>query len=299
MSHSDSFVIESYLPQVGSPLFYPAVEEVVSLWETYPTFCYQQIVTMAVVARYLMSAMDDEEDAWFVSAGDSVSAPDVKESYFVANVVSDQVKRFKQGLFPKERVLPCADHNKCSDKTCQLFHGPVCDFHAGKNTDNRRRLPNGAVNPRYGKPMLCGKGDSCPFDHASEEVRKARVEAGFLQKRFQFAPALETEADILAVFPSIEWRFADVYTYGGLSPDDMDLLEVCLERSPALGILALEGGLQIVTTDFMDSRDMPDMEVRVPLPSVEPCVADAGGWEVAPRQSRSDKGQSRSDKGRR
>ena len=285
MSHSDNFVIESYLPQVGSPLFYHAVEEFVSLWEAFPSASYQQVLFQFLV-NSLLSTADDMEDAWYTVVGDSVSAPDIKESFFVANVVSDEVKRFQQALFPKTRVDNCLGHNKCSDKTCQLFHGPVCDFHAGKNTDNRRRLPNGATNPRFGKPMLCQKGDSCPFDHASEEVRKARVEAGIQQKRFQFAPVLKTEADILAVFPTIEWRFSDVYTYGGLSAADMDLLEICLERSPSLGVLPLEGGLQIVTEDFMDSRDMPEIEVRVP-----PCVADADGWEVAPRQSRSDKGR--------
>ena len=285
MSHSDNFVIESYLPQVGSPLFYHAVEEFVSLWEAFPSASYQQVLFQFLV-NGLLSTADDMEDAWYTVVGDSVSAPDIKESFFVANVVSDEVKRFQQSLFPKIRVDNCLSHNKCSDKTCQLFHGNVCDFHAGKNTDNRRRLPNGATNPRFGKPMLCQKGDSCPFDHASEEMRKARVEAGIQQKRFQFAPVLKTEADILAVFPTIEWRFSDVYTYGGLSAADMDLLEICLERSPSLGVLPLEGGLQIVTEDFMDSRDMPEIEVRVP-----PCVADADGWEVAPRQSRCDKGR--------
>jgi len=278
MSHSDNFVIESYLPQVGSPLFYHAVEEFVSLWEAFPSASYQQVVFQFLV-NGLLSTADDIEDAWYTEVGDSVSAPDIKESFFVANVVSEEVKRFQQSLFPKTRVEECRSHNKCSDKTCQLFHGPVCDFHAGKNTDNRRRLPNGSANPRLGKPMLCGKGDSCPFDHASEEVRKARIESGIQQKRFQFAPVLKTEADILAVFPTIEWRFSDVYTYGGLSPADMDLLEICLERSPALGILPLEGALQIVTEDFMDSRDMPDS-----APFVPPPVADADGWEVAPRR---------------
>jgi hypothetical protein len=280
MSHSDNFVIESYLPQVGSPLFYHAVEEFVSLWEAFPSASYQQVLFQFLV-NSLLSTADD--DSWYDQVGNSVSSvvADVKESFFVANVVSDEVKRFQQSLFPKIRVDNCQSHNKCSDKTCQLFHGPICDFHAGMRTDNRRRLPNGATNPRFGKPMLCGKGDSCPFDHASEEVRKARIESGIQQKRFQFAPVLKTEADILAVFPTIEWRFSDVYTYGGLSSADMDLLEICLERSPALGVLPLEGGLQIVTEDFMDSRDMKELEVRVPPP-----VADADGWEVAPSRRR-------------
>ena len=288
MSHSDNFEIESYLPQVGSPLFYHAVEEFVSLWEAFPSASYQQVLFQFLV-NGLLSTADDMEDAWYTVVGDSVSSvvPDVKESFFVANVVSDEVKRFQQALFPKTRVDNCLSHNKCSDKTCQLFHGPVCDFHAGLRTDERKFLfptdPKTGKqirkpNPRYEMPMLCQKGDSCPFDHASEEMRKARVEAGIQQKRFQFAPVLKTEADILAVFPTIEWRFSDVYTYGGLSAADMDLLEICLERSPSLGVLPLEGGLQIVTEDFMDSRDMKEVEVRVPLPTVE------AGWEVAPRR---------------
>jgi hypothetical protein len=50
----------------------------------------------------------------------------------------------------------------------------------------------------------------------------------------------------------------------------MDLLEICLERSHELAITPLEGGLQIVTTDFMDSRYLPEMEVRVPIVSSVP-----------------------------
>ena len=81
--------------------------------------------------------------------------------------------------------------------------------------------------------------------------------------------AAQTEADILSVFPTLEWRFADVYTYGGLSAEEMDLLEICLERSPELSVVPLEGGLLIQTCDFMDSRFMEEIEVAVPpLPSV-------------------------------
>ena len=49
MSHSDNFVIESYLPQVGSPLFYHAVEEFVSLWEAFPSASYQQVLFQFLV----------------------------------------------------------------------------------------------------------------------------------------------------------------------------------------------------------------------------------------------------------
>ena len=74
----------------------------------------------------------------------------------------------------------------------------------------------------------------------------------------------------------MEWRFSDVYTYGALSSADMDLLEICLERSPELGVTPLEGGLQIVTTDFMDSRYLPP-----PPPFVAPPPSASDGWEVA------------------
>ena len=104
----------------------------------------------------------------------------------------------------------------------------------------------------------------------------ARLAAGLQEKRFRFAPKLATEADILAVFPSMEWRFSDVYTYENLSSADMDLLEICLERSHELGVTPLQGGLQIVTTDFMDSRDLPP-----PPPFVAPPPSASDGWEVA------------------
>ena len=253
--------IESYLPQVGSSLFHPAVDEVVSLWEANPNASYEAVLFFYMVNHFLMSSMD-EEDSWYEQVPDTSSSCTVFEepSTFVANTVSDKVSAFCSAKFPHQRVGACAGGNRCSDATCQLFHGPLCEFHAGMKVHF-----NG---PRRGQKMTCGKGLACPFDHASAEMRKARVDAGLQQKRIQFAPSLRTEADIFAVFPSIEWRFSDVYTYGGLSAAEMDLLEVCLERSPELDIVALEGGLQIVTADFMDSRFLPEMEVRVPVVSV-------------------------------
>ena len=253
--------IESYLPQVGSSLFHSAVDEVVSLWEANPNASYEAVLFFYMVNHFLMSSMD-EEDSWYEQVPDTSSSCTVFEepSTFVANTVSDKVSAFCSAKFPHQRVGACAGGNRCSDATCQLFHGPLCEFHAGMKIHF-----NG---PRRGQKMTCGKGLACPFDHASAEMRKARVDAGLQQKRIQFAPSLRTEADIFAVFPSIEWRFSDVYTYGGLSAADMDLLEVCLERSPELEVVSLAGGLQIVTTDFMDSRFLPEMEVRVPVVSV-------------------------------
>ena len=256
--------IESYLPQVGSPLFYPAVEEVVSLWEANPTATYLQVVFQYLV-NGLMSIDVYDENAWYEHVGSS-SPSSVLEEWapppFVPNVASEAVVAFCTGKFPHQRVDKCPGGNRCSDATCQLFHGPLCEFHAGMKVH--------FAGPRRGQKMTCGKGLACPFDHASAELRAARVAAGLAEKRFRYAPSLKTEADIFAVFPTIEWRFADVYTYGGLSPAEMDLLEVCLERSPELGVVALEGGLQIVTTDFMDSRFLPEMEVRVPVAAAVP-----------------------------
>jgi len=252
--------IESYLPEVGSPLFDVSVEEVVSIWEANPNASYQAVLFNYMVNHFLMSSTDNE-DAWYEQVPETSSFTVFEEPCtFVPNTVSDKVSDFLVAKFPHHRVGACPGGNRCSDATCQLFHGPLCEFHAGMKVHF-----NG---PRRGQKMTCGKGVACPFDHASAEMRKARVDAGLQQKRIQFAPSLRTEADILAVFPSIEWRFADVYTYGGLSPLEMDLLEVCLDRSPELGIVALEGGLQIATADFMDSRFLPDVEVRVPLVSL-------------------------------
>ena len=274
--------IESCLPKADSPLFHHAVEEVASLWGANPTASYEQVVFQYLV-NGLSSVNADDEDAWYEHAPPSETATVFEEqSSFVPNVVSPDVVSFLKDSFPKTRVPDCRGHNMCSDTSCTFFHGPVCAFHAGQNTDNRRRLPNGAANPRFGKPMLCGKGASCPFDHASAEVRASREMAILQQNRLRFAPALSTEADLIAF--GLEWRFADVYTYGHLSADKMDLLEVCLERS-ALPVVPLEGGFSVVTNDFQDARFAPEKEVPVPLPFVPE------GFTVVSRQSRSDKGR--------
>ena len=274
MTHSVS-AIESFLPEVGSPLFHDAVDEVVSIMEANPTASYEQAVFQFLVNHFLLSTeIYADEDSWYessasASASEEVSAP-APVSYFVANKVSEEVSRFLQGQFPghKERVAACSFGNRCSDATCQLFHGPLCEFHAGMKVH--------FGGPKRGQKMTCGKGLACPFDHASPQIRASRLAAGLQEKRFRFAPKLATEADILAVFPSMEWRFSDVYTYENLSSADMDLLEICLERSHELAITPLEGGLQIVTTDFMDSRDLPP-----PPPFVAPPPSASDGWEVA------------------
>ena len=254
--------IESYLPKVDSPLFHHAVEQVASLWEANPTASYEQVVFQYLV-NGLSSVNADDVDAWYEHAPPSETTTVFEEqSTFVPNVVSSDVVSFLKDSFPKTRVPDCRGHNMCSDPKCTFFHGPVCAFHAGQNTDNRRRLPNGAANPRFGKPMLCGKGASCPFDHASPEVRASREMAILHQNRLRFAPALSTEADLIAF--GLEWRFADVYTYGHLSPEKMDLLEICLDRS-ALPVVPLEGGFSVVTNDFQDARFLEEKEVPVPM----------------------------------
>ena len=272
MTHSVP-AIESYLPEVGSPLFHHAVEEVASIWQASPSASYEEVVFQYLVNSLVMFDPDDE-DSWYNAAPPSSSAPSApeqKESFFVANKVSEEVNRFLLGQFPagpKERVAACTGGNRCSDATCQLFHGPLCEFHAGMKVH--------FGGPKRGQKMTCGKGLACPFDHASPEIRASRLAAGLQEKRFRFAPRLATEADILAVFPSMEWRFSDVYTYGALSEKEMDLLEICLERSHEISVTPLQGGLQIGTTDFMDSRDLPP-----PPPFVAPPPSAADGWEVA------------------
>ena len=257
--------IESCLPKADSPLFHDAVEEVASLWVANPSASYEQVVFQYLV-NGLSSVNADDMDAWYEHAPPSETTTVFEEqSTFVPNVVSPDVVSFLKDSFPKTRVPDCRGHNMCSDTTCTFFHGPVCAFHAGQNTDNRRRLPNGAANPRFGKPMLCGRGDKCDFDHASAEVRASREMAVLQQNRLKFAPALSTEADLIAF--GLEWRFADVFTYGHLSPEKMDLLEICLDRS-ALPLVPLEGGFSVVTNDFEDARFMPPMEVAIPMPSV-------------------------------
>jgi hypothetical protein len=265
--------IEFCLPKVDSPLFHDAVEEVASIWVANPSASYEQAVFSYLVNRLMVS-----DDSWYDQVASSVSsasscdaAPCDEDRTFVPNVVSSEVVSFLADRFPKTRVPDCRGHNTCSDPKCTFFHGNVCAFHAGKNKDNRKFLfvPDPKTgkqirkpNPRHEKPMLCEKGDSCPFDHASEEVRASREKTVLQQNRLRFAPPLSTEADLIAF--GLEWRFADVYTYGHLADEKMDLLEICLERS-ALPLVPLEGGFSVATNDFEDARFMPDMEVKVPV----------------------------------
>jgi hypothetical protein len=266
--------IESCLPKADSPLFHAAVEEVASLWAANPSASYEQVVVSYLVNTLMVS----DDDSWYDQVGPSMSSCDMPQEevpYFVPNVVSSEVVSFLKDSFPKTRVPDCRGHNTCSDPKCTFFHGPVCAFHAGQNTDNRRRLPNGAANPRFGKPMLCGKGASCPFDHASAEVRASREMAVLHQNRLKFAPVLSTEADLIAF--GLEWRFADVYTYDHLSSEKMDLLEISLDRS-ALPLVPLEGGFSVATNDFSDARFAPDPPALVYPPRAE------DGWTVAGRR---------------
>jgi hypothetical protein len=267
--------IEFCLPKVDSPLFHDAVEEVASIWVANPSASYEQAVFSYLVNRLMVS-----DDSWYDQVASSVSSCDIPEeevvNLFVPNIVSPDVVSFLKDSFPKTRVPDCRGHNECSDPKCTFFHGPVCAFHAGQNTDNRRRLKNGAPNPRFGKPMLCEKS-ACPFDHASAEVRASREMAVLQQNRLRFAPALSTEADLIAF--GLEWRFADVFTYDHLSSEKMDLLEICLERS-ALPVVPLEGGFSVATNDFQDARFAPE-----PPPLVySPPPMDAAGWTVARRR---------------
>ena len=275
--------IESCLPKADSPLFHDAVEQVSSIWEANPTASYEQVVFQYLV-NGLSSVNADDMDAWYEHAPPSETTTVFEEqSTFVPNVVSPDVVSFLKDSFPKTRVPDCRGHNMCSDPKCTFFHGPVCAFHAGQNTDNRQFLfvkqGNKEIrkpNPNWKKPMLCGRGDKCDFDHASAEVRASREMAVLQQNRLKFAPALSTEADLIAF--GLEWRFADVYTYGHLSAEMMDLLEVCLDRS-ALPVVPLEGGFSVPTNDFQDARFMPD-----PPPFVLPPPSVADGWTVAGRR---------------
>jgi hypothetical protein len=277
--------IEFCLPKADSPLFHDAVEEVASIWEANLSASYEQVVFSYLVNRLMVS-----DDSWYDQVACSVSSCDIPEeevvSTFVPNIVSPDVVSFLKDSFPKTRVPDCRGHNACSDAKCTFFHGNVCAFHAGQKTDNRQFLfvtdPKTGKqirkpNPRHKMSMLCEHGVNCNSDHASAEVRASREMAILQQNRLRFAPPLSTEADLIAF--GLEWRFADVYTYGHLAAEKMDLLEVCLERS-ALPLLPLDGGFSVATNDFEDARFAP-----LPPPRAEDAsVGDAGGWTVAGRR---------------
>ena len=285
--------IESCLPKADSPLFHDSVEQVASLWEANPSASYEQVVFSYLVNRLMVSASVSDDDSWYDqvacvsdAGGSSVSSVDHAGevvSTFVPNVVSPDVVSFLKDSFPKTRVPDCRGHNTCSDPKCTFFHGNVCPFHAGMRTDNRQFLfvkqGNKEIrkpNPRHKMSMLCEHGVNCNSDHASAEVRVSREMAILHQNRLKFAPLLSTEADLIAF--GLEWRFADVYTYGHLSPEKMDLLEISLDRS-ALPVLPLDGGFSVVTNDFQDARFFPD-----PPPFVLPPPSVADGWTVAGRR---------------
>ena len=278
--------IESCLPKADSPLFHDSVEQVASLWEANPSASYEQVVFSYLVNRLMVSASVSDDDSWYDQVGPSVSSVDHAGevvSTFVPNVVSPDVVSFLKDSFPKTRVPDCRGHNTCSDPKCTFFHGNVCPFHAGMRTDNRQFLfvkqGNKEIrkpNPRHKMSMLCEHGVNCNSDHASAEVRVSREMAILHQNRLKFAPLLSTEADLIAF--GLEWRFADVYTYGHLSPEKMDLLEISLDRS-ALPVLPLDGGFSVVTNDFQDARFFPD-----PPPFVLPPPSVADGWTVAGRR---------------
>ena len=280
--------IESCLPKADSPLFHDSVEQVASLWEANPSASYEQVVFSYLVNRLMVSASVSDDDSWYDQVGPSVSSVDHAGevvSTFVPNVVSPDVVSFLKDSFPKTRVPDCRGHNTCSDPKCTFFHGNVCPFHAGMRTDNRQFLfvkqGNKEIrkpNPRHKMSMLCEHGVNCNSDHASAEVRASREMAVLQQNRLKFAPALSTEADLIAF--GLEWRFADVYTYGHLAAEKMDLLEVCLDRS-ALPLVPLEGGFSVVTNDFQDARFMP-----APPPFVLPPPRAEDGWESAPSRRR-------------
>jgi len=275
--------IESCLPKADSPLFHAAVEEVASLWEANPSAPYEQVVFSYLVNTLMVS----DDDSWYDQVGPSVSSCDIPEEEvpcFVPNVVSSEVVSFLKDSFPKTRVPDCCGHNTCSDPKCTFFHGNVCAFHAGQKTDKRQflfvtDLKTGKqirkTNPRHQMSMLCEHGVDCNSDHASAEVRASREMAVLQQNRLRFAPPLSTEADLIAF--GLEWRFADVYTYGHLSPEKMDLLEVCLDRS-ALPVVPLQDGFSVVTNDFEDARFAP------PLPPLVYPPHPDDGWQTAVRR---------------
>lgn len=126
----------------------------------------------------------------------------------------------------------CRKGAECADADCTFFHGPkICEFAAGLKKDERKRLPGGKPNPQFGKPMPCGKGASCPFDHRSASLRSRTEKAVEERARKEMAPKLHGEADLFAAYPKLDWIAGYSYKIDKLDPLDKECLFISLDKS--------------------------------------------------------------------
>jgi hypothetical protein len=145
---------------------------------------------------------------------------------------TSEAKAYGRGEVRPIRASMCKQGGQCSSNNCTNFHGPLCEFQAGTRTNGRRWLSGGKPNPRFKKPMLCEKGTSCPFNHRNS-TRRAKTERKIYEKaRLEQAPVLKTEADLVAAYPTLEYKAADAWSTDEMTPLDKQCLKQSLKKSP-------------------------------------------------------------------
>lgn len=165
-------------------------------------------------------------------ASRSTSRSRSKARLVVPKKASSQAEAFGKGDISIRIAPRCKKGAECNDDECTFFHGPKpCEFAEGKKKDERRRLAGGKPNPQYGKPMPCGKGKDCPFDHRPHTRREKTEKALYERARKLQAPQLHSEADLFAAYPSIEWLAGDSYRVTHMSSLDLACLKLSLEKS--------------------------------------------------------------------
>ena len=145
---------------------------------------------------------------------------------------TSEAKAYGRGEVRPIRASMCKQGGQCSSNNCTNFHGPLCEFQAGTRTNGRRWLSGGKPNPRFGKAMLCGKGNACAFNHRNS-TRRAKTERKIYEKvRLEQAPVLKTEADLVAAYPTLEYKAADAWSTDEMTPLDKQCLKQSLKKSP-------------------------------------------------------------------
>lgn len=225
-----------YMPTRESPLLDSWATGMVELMDAGTSF-HDAIRILAGLPKEskwgdVMMDLEDEERVVYVPPTKRMVEADWKPTELPPRTASAAAVAFGQGIYIHQKAPNCRSGNSCSDPSCTYFHGAkVCEFHAGRNTDNRRRLPDGKSNPNFGKAMACGKGASCPFDHRKPEVIASTLLACQRRDKQKSVPALLCEADIYAAFPGVEWRMGDVFDTGALTEEDRELFIQALEKS--------------------------------------------------------------------
>jgi hypothetical protein len=139
---------------------------------------------------------------------------------------------FGKGIV-KYKVAPkCSRGATCNRNNCDKFHGSKeCNFAAGKMINRRPRLAGGRKNPDLGKPMKCGKGSQCQFNHRSVTRKQRTEQHRYETARKEQAPSIETKADLLAAYPSLGSEGGATFTTGGMTPLDHACLLLSLKKS--------------------------------------------------------------------